>query len=184
MHDGVFRIRNLTAEERRLAKTVDNYDCHTDENRQDAVWNLMAKRCQLPRWLLPDAIPNDMFAREYLLRRIQDESVSPFVDAVGEALEQSQWDLGCYLRALEDAVAQAMGAELDSASRHLRANISDEKPNAAAKVRWRLRQTTEGFAGDGVASMASEVARHGRAGMRKKTFDVDGEIPGVDYSAA
>lgn len=128
MHDGVFRLRDLSAEERRLAETVDNYDCHTDEDRRDAVWNLMAKRCRLPRWLLPDAIPNDMFAREYLLSRIQDESVSPFVDAVGEALEQSHWEPGFYPQALADAIAKAVTAELDSASRHLSASISDEKP--------------------------------------------------------
>jgi hypothetical protein len=81
-------------------------------------------------------------------------------------------------------VAEAIGAELDSVSRHLRANISDEKPIAAEKAHCRLRHTTERFAGEEVALMASEVARRGRAGIQKHAFDVDGEIPGVDYSAA
>jgi hypothetical protein len=184
MHDGVFRIRKLTAEERRLAETVHNHECHTDQDRSNAVWNLLAKRCRLPHWMLPDAIPSDLFVREYVLTRIQEESASQFLDAVGENLEQSHWDRGCYPRALEGAVARAVGAELDSAGRHLRASISDEKPNAAEKVRCRLRETIEGFAGERVASMAPEVARRGRAGTRKKTFDVDGEIQGVDYSAA
>lgn len=184
MHDGVFRIRDLTAEERRLAATLDNSDRHSDQDRRDAVRNVLAKRCRLPGWLLPEAIPSDLFLREYLLNRIQNESVSPFIDAVGEDLEQNHWEAGCYPQALEAAVARAITAELDSASRHLRAIISEDKPNAAGKVRSLLRETTERFAVESVASMASEVARRGRAKILKQTFDVDGDIPGVDYSAA
>ncbi len=184
MHDGVFRTRLLTVEERRLAETVDKYDCHTDQDRQDAVWNLLSKRCQLPGWLRPDEIPDDLFAREYLWGRIEKKSDSPFVDAVGEVLEQSHWEPGCYPQALTNAVAQAITSELDSASRHLTASISNEKRNAAAKARFRLRETTEHFAEDHVTSMASEVARQGRAGIQKRVFDVDGDIRGVDYNAA
>jgi hypothetical protein len=184
MHDGVFRTRDLTTEERRLAETVDHYDCHTDQDRRDAVRNLLVKRCRLPRWLLPEAIPNDLFARDDLLRRIERESDSPFVDAVGAALEQVHWDPVSYPQALEEAVSKALNTELDAVSRRLMANVSDEKPQAAGRAILRLREATEGFAAEDVVPLASEVAQRGRVGTRKQGLDVDGEIPGVNYSAA
>ncbi|MGB5831586.1 MAG: hypothetical protein WBG92_06290 [Thiohalocapsa sp.] len=183
MHDGVFRTRNLSTEERRLADCIQNHGLCSEEDRRQAVRNLLAKRCQLPRWLLPDAVPDDLFVRETLLRRIQDESPSPFVDAVGHALEDSRWDSGCYQQALEDGVSKALTGELDSAGRRFEASVTDGKPTEVARVLSRLRETTKCFAQSDIPSMASELVRRGRVRIHKQTLDIDGEIQGVDLSA-
>jgi hypothetical protein len=89
-----------------------------------------------------------------------------------------------YPQALEEAVSKALNTELDAVSRRLMANVSDEKPQAAGRAILRLREATEGFAAEDVVPLASEVAQRGRVGTRKQGLDVDGEIPGVNYSAA
>jgi hypothetical protein len=183
MHDGIFRKRDLSRDERKLVACLEAPQVASEQDLHDALRAILAKSCWLPDWLLPAALPDDLFPRSAVLVRIQRQSPSVFVNAVGEYLEASHWEHQTYLRVLQDAVSCALQRELRSVQRRLAAAASESNAKGAPSAIARLSCAVSKWCDSGLQSAVHEIATAGRLTVRHKGFDADAGIQGVNLDA-